>query len=54
MQQKCGPQGYHRNSVIRGFFRLGWWTNMYTGCIVNIYIAVNKSNVLQNLIYCEI
>jgi hypothetical protein len=29
MQQKCGLQGYHTNFVIRGFFRLGWWTNMY-------------------------
>jgi len=26
MQQKCTLQGYHTNFVIRGFFRLGWWT----------------------------
>jgi hypothetical protein len=26
MQQKYGLQGYHTHFVIRGFFRLGWWT----------------------------
>ena len=25
-KKKCGLQGYHTNFVIRGFFRLGWWT----------------------------
>jgi hypothetical protein len=35
MQQKCGLQGYHTNFVIRGFFRLGWWTNPINVLLLN-------------------